>query len=162
MSHMISLMRGIVVALTRLGLALMMALVICNSVAVAQVPAPPPPPTVEDYAAFRALILAQIDALRRDDFAAAYALAAPSMKALYPNVQAFTQVIRGRYAQLIKPKTVVFGTVSQTSQGPVQRVFLTGNDGRPYVVTYSLQRQSDTTWLISGHTIARDNGSSAI
>jgi hypothetical protein len=159
---MLRLMRGTLLALSRLGLALLVALLIGSGMAAAQIPAPPPPPTAEDYAAFRAVILAQIDALRRDDFAAAYALAAPSMKALYPNVQAFTQVIRGRYAQLIKPKTVVFGTVSQTSQGPVQRVFITGNDGRAYIATYSLQKQSDTTWLISGHTIARDNGSSAI
>ena len=118
--------------------------------------------TAEDQAAFKAVITAQIEALRKDDFAAAYAVAAPSMKALYPTVQAFMQVIRGRYAPLIRPRTVVFGTVTQTSQGPVQRVFLTASDGRAYVASYSLQQQPDKTWLIAGYTVARDNGSSAI
>ncbi len=128
----------------------------------AQIPPPPPPATAEDQAAFRTAINTVVDALRKDDFAGAYAVAAPSMKVLYPNLQAFTQVIRSRYAQLIKPKTVVFGTVMQTSQGPVQRVFVTGNDGRAYVASFSMQKQPDNAWLIGGITIARDQGSSAI
>ena len=118
--------------------------------------------TADDQAAFKAVIQAQIEALRKDDYAAAYVVAAPSMKALYPTVQAFMQVIRGRYVQLIKPKSVVFGTVTQTSQGPVQRVFITAADGRAYVASFSLQQQPDKAWLIAGITIARDNGSSAI
>jgi hypothetical protein len=116
----------------------------------------------EDHEAFRKLIQTQIDAFRRDDFAAAYAVTAPSMKALYPTLQAYTQVIRGRYAPLIKPRTVVFGTVSRTSQGPVQRVFITAPDGRAYVANFSLQRQPDNTWLIGGHTVTRDSGSQAL
>jgi hypothetical protein len=116
----------------------------------------------EDHEAFRKLIQTQIDAFRRDDFAAAYAVTAPSMKALYPNLQAYTQVIRARYAPLIKPRTVVFGTVNRTSQGPVQRVFITAADGRAYVANYSLQRQPDNTWLIAGHTVSRDSGSQAL
>jgi hypothetical protein len=116
----------------------------------------------EDHAAFRMLIQTQLDALRRDDFAAAYTVAAPSMKVLYPTLQAYTQVMRGRYAPLIRPRTVVFGTVTRTSQGPVQRVFITGNDGRAYVANYSLQRQPDDTWLIAGHTVTRDSGSQAL
>jgi hypothetical protein len=116
----------------------------------------------DDHAAFRTLIQTQIDALRRDDFAGAYAVSAPSMKVLYPTLQAYTQVIRGRYGPLIKPRTVVFGTVSQTSQGPVQRVFLTGADGRAYIANYSLQRQPDNSWLIGGHTVTRDSGSQAL
>jgi hypothetical protein len=118
--------------------------------------------TAEDQTAFRAVITTQIEALRKDDFAAAYAVAAPSIKVLYPTVQSFTQVIRGRYTPLIRPKTVVFGTVTHTSQGPVQRVFLTANDGRAYVVNYAMQKQPDNAWLIAGHTISRDNSSSGV
>lgn len=150
------------VALVRLIAAALVVMMMGSASAPAQVPAPPPPPTAEDFAAFRSAINTVVDALRKDDYAAAYAVAAPSMKALYPNLQAFTQVIRGRYAQLIKPKTVVFGTVSQTSQGPVQRVFITVTDGRAFVASFSMQQQPDNAWLIGGITIARDNGSSAI
>ena len=89
------------------------------------------------------LIQAQIDAFKKDDFAAAYALAAPSWKALYPSLQVFTAMVRSRFAQLQRPKSIVFGTISQTPQGPVQRIFVAGSDGRAYVANYSLQQQPD-------------------
>jgi len=133
-------------------------------IANAQIPAPSPPPalTTADHTAIRGVIQKQIDALKGDDFAGAYAVVSPSFKALYPTVDAFSRLIRTRYMQLIKPKTVVFGTVTQTAQGPVQRVFLTAADGKPYVANYSMQRQADDSWLIAGCTVARDNNWSPI
>jgi hypothetical protein len=118
--------------------------------------------TAADQAAMHSVIQTQIDALKRDDFAGAYAVAAPSLKVLYPTVDAFTRLIKSRYAQLIRPKTFVFGTVLQTDQGPVQRVFVTAADGKAYIANYSLQRQADNSWLIGGCTVSRDSNSSAI
>ena len=86
--------------------------------------------TAADQAVVQTVIKNQIEALRTDDFTAAYAFSAPAMKALYPTVQAFSVLMRNRYPQLIRPKSMVFGTVTQTSQGPVQRVFITAADGR--------------------------------
>jgi hypothetical protein len=131
--------------------------------AIAQASTPPPAPlTSPEMAAIHVVIQAQIEALKRDDYVAAYAVAAPSWKALYPTVDAFSRLVRGRYSQLIRPKTMVFGTVMQTAQGPIQRVFLTGADGKAYVANYSMQRQPDNTWLISGCTVTRDSNSSPI
>ena len=151
------------VALAKLAAAAMAAfLMIAAGTVQAQVPAPPPPLTSADHTAIHGVIQTQIDALKSEDYAAAYAVVSPSFKALYPTVDAFARLIRTRYAQLIKPKAVVFGTVTQTAQGPVQRVFVTAADGKPYVANYSMQRQPDDSWLISGCTVARDNNSSPI
>jgi uncharacterized protein DUF4864 len=152
------------VAMARLAAAVVAALMVVAGAAQAQVPAPPPPQTLTsaDHAAIHGVIQKQIDALKTDDYAAAYSVVSQSFKALYPSVDAFARLIRTRYAQLIKPKSLVFGTVTQTTQGPVQRVFLTAADGKPYVANYSMQKQPDETWLISGCTVSRDNNSSPI
>ena len=152
------------VAFAKHAAAAVAVLMIAAGAAQAQIPAPPPPQvlTTADHAAIHSVIQKQIDALKSDDFASAYAVVSPSFKALYPTVDVFARLMRTRYAQLIKPKTVVFGTVTQTTQGPVQRVFLTAADGKPYVANYSMQRQADDSWLIAGCTVARDNNSAPI
>jgi hypothetical protein len=115
-----------------------------------------------DQNAIHTAIQAQIDAIARNDYDAAYALAAPGIKVLYTTTQTFAAMIKGRYPPLIKPKSIVFGGVTQTPQGPVQKVFITGADGKPYVASYSLQQQPDNSWLIAGCTLTRDRDSSAI
>ena len=152
------------VAMARLAAAVIAAMMAATGAAQAQVPLPPPVSalTTADHAAIHGVIQKQIDALKADDYAAAYSVVSPSFKALYPSVDTFARLMRTRYTQLIKPKTIVFGTVTQTAQGPVQRVFLTAADGKPYVANYSMQKQPDESWLISGCTVARDNNSSPI
>jgi hypothetical protein len=116
----------------------------------------------QDQAAIQAVIRAQMDAFLHDDGEAAYALASPGIKALYPTADAFMRMVRSRYQPVYRPSSVVFGTVIATELGPVQRVFVTGPDGRPYVANYALQRQEDGSWKISGCTIARDRASSGV
>jgi hypothetical protein len=115
-----------------------------------------------DQTAIHKVIQAQIDAIAKNDYNGAYALATPGIKALYSTAQSFQALIQTRYPQLIRPKSIVFGTLVTTPQGPIQRVFITASDSKPYVASYSLQQQPDNSWLIAGCTIARDNASSAI
>jgi hypothetical protein len=115
-----------------------------------------------DQAAIHTVIQTQLEAFKRDDYDAAYAVAAPAIKVLYPSSQEFALLVKSRYSQLIRPQSVAFGAVMPTDQGPVQRVFITAADGRAYVATYSLQQQPDNSWLIAGCSIARDHDSSAI
>jgi hypothetical protein len=118
--------------------------------------------TSEEQIAIQGTIRAQMEAFLHDDGEAAYALAAPGIKALYPTVDSFMRMVKGRYQPVYRPGNVVFGTVTATPQGPVQRVFVTGPDGLPYIANYALQRQDDGSWKISGCTVTRDRASSAI
>ena len=48
----------------------------------------------------------------------------------------------------------------ETEFGPKQRAFVTGPDGQAYAAEYTLQRQPDGTWKISGCTILKDDSPS--
>jgi len=109
-----------------------------------------------DRAAIQALIADQIAAFGRDDGAAAYALAAPGIQDLFPTVEAFMAMVRGGYEPVYRPQAVAFGTLVESSRGPVQPVFVTGPDGGRYVAIYLLERQPDGAWLIAGCTLGRD------
>ncbi|MEX0852026.1 MAG: DUF4864 domain-containing protein [Bauldia sp.] len=110
-----------------------------------------------DRAAIEALIDGQIAAFRRDDGAAAYAMAAPAIQTIFPTVEQFMSMVRSGYSPVYRPQSVVFGPLVETAQGPVQKVFLTGPDGLAYVAAYSLERQADGSWKISGCVLLRDD-----
>ena len=110
-----------------------------------------------DQAAIRALIGDQIAAFQRDDDAAAYALAAPGIQDMFPSVESFMAMVRGSYTPVYRPRSVVFGPLVEEPGGPLQRVFVTGPDGLHYVAIYSLERQADGSWRISGCALVRDD-----
>ena len=131
--------------------ALAVALALPAAAAVAQ------SPDGAERAAIRVLIESQIAAFQRDDGAAAYAMAAPAIHGIFPTVEAFMAMVRQGYMPVYRPRSVVFGPLQDSPVGPLQWVFLTGPDGVNYVAVYSLERQADGSWKISGCALARDN-----
>ena len=109
-----------------------------------------------DETAIRMLIEDQIEAFRRDDGDAAYAMASPTIRGIFPTVAQFMAMVRQGYQPVYRPRSVVFGALAETAQGPIQQVFLTGPDGQSYVAVYSLERQADGAWRIGGVVIVRD------
>ena len=114
-----------------------------------------------DRDSIRAIIESQMSAFQRDDGAAAYGYAAPAIRQLFPSADIFMEMVRTGYQPVYRPRSVTFGELVETPQGPEQRVFLTGPDGRSWVAIYTLERQPDGTWKISGCRLVRDDGSIA-
>lgn len=110
-----------------------------------------------ERAAIQALIVSQMSAFARDDGAAAYALASPGTRDTFPTVEAFMAMVRHDYTPVYRPRTVLFGPLVDGLYGPMQVVFVIGSDGLSYVATYSLERQPDGGWMISGCAIVRNN-----
>src|SRR3982751_4769734 len=67
----------------------------------------PQPLSAPDLAAIHSVVQTERDGVKQEDYAGADAVAAPSWKVLYPTLDAFTRVVRTRYAQLIRPKSIV-------------------------------------------------------
>ena len=107
------------------------------------------PIAAADQAAIHAVITDQIDAFRRDDWDAAYGFASPGIRTLYPTVDSFAEMITHNYQPVYRPQSVVFGEVIEASQGPVQRVYVTGPDGSAYVANYAMRRDADGKWTIT-------------
>ena len=89
------------VALAKRAAAAVAVLMIVAGPTAAQVPVPPPPQVLStaDHVAIHGVIQKQIDALKGDDYASAYAVVSPSFKALYPTLDAFTRSSRRRGAR---------------------------------------------------------------
>jgi len=113
-----------------------------------------------DQTAIRALIAGQIDAFRHDDGATAYADAAPSIHDIFPTADAFMAMVKNGYQPVYRPQSVTFGQVMQGDTGPLEKVYVTGPDGKDYVALYSLQQQPDGSWKINGCSLVPDDSPS--
>jgi hypothetical protein len=109
-----------------------------------------------DRATIKSLIQGQLDAFQRDDATAAYSYAAPAIQGYFQNPDIFMKMVQNGYQPVYRPRSVTFGELVDTDKGPVQKVFVTGPDGKNYVAVYSLERQPDGTWKINGCSIAED------
>lgn len=102
-----------------------------------------------DRAAIEAVISAQIAAFLRDDGPAAYAFAAPGIRALFPTVEGFMRMVRSGYAPVHRPQAVRFAETVVENGEVVQRVLLRGPDGRAHLALYTMERQPDGSWKIA-------------
>ena len=105
--------------------------------------------------AIRAMISGQLEAFRRDDGAAAYSFATPAIQGMFPSVDQFMAMVRSNYGPVYHPRAVTFGDLFSSPDGFVQKVYLTGPGGQNWLALYSLERQPDGSWKISGCTLAR-------
>jgi hypothetical protein len=112
-------------------------------------------PGPDDRAAVERVIRDQLAAFARDDGAAAYALAAPSIRRLFPTVEIFMRMVANGYRPVYRARSAVFRDLVVENGLPVQRVLLTGPDGRVWLALYTMERQQDGAWLIAGCTLLR-------
>jgi hypothetical protein len=101
----------------------------------------------------RTLIERQLDAFAHDDAPAAYAEAAPSITAMFPDPDAFMSMVRERYAPVYRHRSVDFGPSKTDADTIEQAVTFVDQDDRVWKALYRLTRQPDGKWLISGCTL---------
>lgn len=96
-------------------------------------------------------IEAQLRAFQAGDDALAYSYAAPNITRIFPTVEAFMGMVAKGYMPVARPKNFAFGKVEENATGQiVQEVFLVGPDGKDYKALYTLERQPDGTFKITG------------
>ena len=114
-----------------------------------------------DRAAIQRVIEDQIAAFSRDDGEAAFAFAAPNIRAKFGNAEAFMAMVRAAYEPVYRPRQVDFVGIDETEALPVQEVRFEGPDGKAYLARYPMQRQPDGDWLIAGCYLFSVPGDSA-
>ena len=101
--------------------------------------------------AARATIERQIDAFRRNDSAAAFAEAAPQVRNLFPSPETFIARVEKGYAPVLRPRSYRFETAQETAEDEIaQGLSLQDEAGIDWVALYTLQRQADGQWRITG------------
>ena len=97
---------------------------------------------------------AQMEAFKRDDGAAAFAFAAPNIKALFGTAELFMAMVRSQYAPVYRPRYVEFLEPLAAGDQFLQPLILTGEDGATVIARYALRRQASGDWRIIGVTLS--------
>src|SRR5271154_7395654 len=103
----------------------------------------------EDIAAAQSVIQSQEEAFSRDDAAAAYTFAAPSIRSWYRTPETFMYMVRNGYAPVYRHRSFEFGQ-SKISEGKIlQNVQIIDADGAAWDALYTLEEQPDGSLKIS-------------
>lgn len=112
----------------------------------------------------RKIIEQQIEAFLKDDATAAYAFAAPGIRARYPDKDAFFDMVRKSYQPVYKPGNYAFGRSVSLEGGEtiLHEVLIEGRDGKDWKAIYQLLRQPDGSYRIGGVMMAPETASKGI
>ena len=65
----------------------------------------------DDTHSMQAIILAQMEAFKRDDGAAAFAFASPGIRSMFGSAERFMHMVRSGYPQVYRPQSIEFRDV---------------------------------------------------
>ena len=100
----------------------------------------------------------QLKAFKANDGVKAYSFAAPGIQAIFPTPDVFMSMVTKAYPPVRQPQSYSFGKVEET--GPtsiIQQVLIVGPDGKDYQAVYTLERQSDGVYRITGCSLRASN-----
>ena len=109
-----------------------------------------PARAADDVAAAQGVIRSQVEAFSRDDAAAAYSHAAPSIQEIFPQADIFMSMVRNSYAPVYRHKSFDFGEARVSDGTIVQRVHIVDADGIAWEALYTLELQPDGSVKITG------------
>jgi hypothetical protein len=101
----------------------------------------------------------QLAALAADDAPRAYGHAAPGIRAVFPDADAFLAMVKRGYAAIVRPRSVVFFRPEALEDGAADlRVQVVDAEGADWIAVYRLERQPDRAWKIAGCALAPSRG----
>lgn len=103
-----------------------------------------------DQTAIRDVIEGQVEAFRRDDGAAAFGYASPSIQGMFGTAETFMDMVRQGYRPVYRPQVFEFREIVTLQVMVTQRVHVIGPDGRPVTAFYPMTQQPDGSWRIEG------------
>ena len=109
--------------------------------------------SADDVAAAQGVIRSQLEAMDRDDAAAAYSFASPEIRSLFSEADSFMTMVRRNYAPVHRHKSFEFGDGRALSGRVIQEVKLVDVDGVPWQAIYTLEQQPDGSVKITGCTL---------
>ena len=114
-----------------------------------------------DQATIRDIIRSQIEAFQGDDGARAFSYATPSLRSLFGTQERFMDMVKNGYPPVYRPRSYTFGAFTDTPDGTSLAVHIQDWEGQSWVALYTLERQPDGTWRISGCSLVREPGQAA-
>ena len=121
-------------------------------------PAQASPLSPADETEVRAVVEGQLAALARDDAVKAFSFAAPNVRAAAGTAARFMAMVRGSYPAIYRPASTAFLKPEDHHGQAIQRVQLLDASGNAWLALYSLQRQKDKSWRITGCQVVPNKG----
>jgi len=113
----------------------------------------------DDVAAAQGVIRSQEQALARDDAAAAYSYAAPSIREIFPHADIFLQMVQHGYAPVYRHRSFEFGESRVEGGRIAQRVNIVDDKGEVWEALYTLETQADGSLKITGCSLLKAGNS---
>ncbi|MCU0972970.1 MAG: DUF4864 domain-containing protein [Burkholderiales bacterium] len=105
---------------------------------------------VGEWRAIQAVIARQMDAFRLNDGDVAFSLASPSVRQVFESADNFMDMVRTEYGAVYRPRTYRFLKPAMLDGEPLQPVEVIALDGAVSIAVFSLERQPNRSWRISG------------
>jgi Domain of unknown function (DUF4864) len=109
----------------------------------------------DDITAAQGVIRAQEQAFGRDDAAAAYSYAAPAVRQIFPSEGIFMSMVQDGYAPVYRHRSFEFGEAREQGDWIAQRVHIVDENGTAWEALYTLERQADGSFKITGCTLLK-------
>ena len=109
----------------------------------------------DDVAAAQGVIRAQEQAFIRDDSAAAYSYAAPTIREIFPAPDIFMSMVQSGYAPVYRHKSFEFGDSKSEGNWIAQRVHIVDANGEAWEALYTLERQADGSLKITSCSLLK-------
>jgi hypothetical protein len=108
----------------------------------------------------QALIESQLDAFAHDDAATAYTFAAPAIRERFTDPAAFLEMVKRVYPPVYRHRSAEFSETSRDGDEIHQGVTFVDTDNEVWRALYTLARQADGSWKITGCMLQRSDESS--
>jgi hypothetical protein len=119
-------------------------------------PAQAAPFTAADEKSVRSVIESQLAAFAKDDAAKAFSFAAPNVREAVGNAAGFMAMVRKDYPVVYRPGSVAFLKAEGKDDQAIQRVQMTDAGGASWLAVYSLERQRNKAWRITGCAVVEN------
>ena len=113
------------------------------------------PARADDVAAAQNVIRAQEQAFARDDAAAAWSHAAPAIQEAFQRPEIFMQMVQQGYAPVYRHRSFEFGEGKAANGQIAQRVHIVDDNGEAWEALYTLERQADGSFRITGCSLLK-------
>ena len=113
------------------------------------------PALADDVASAQSVIRAQEQAFVRNDSAAAYSHAAPSIQQIFPQADIFMQMVQQTYPPVYRHKSFEFGEARVAGGQIAQRVHIVDANGEAWEALYTLEQQPDGSLKITGCSLLK-------
>lgn len=108
----------------------------------------------------RSVITDQLSAFQSGDHNRAFSHAAPKIKGIFGTVDKFIGMVKGGYPALYAPDYYAYGRNTEFNGEVYQEVLVTDGAGKQWQAVYTLKKQADGSWKITGVKIEPHKGAS--